>query len=81
MASPSLSPVLIQFSNLDTSRYSIFPPAPQQPTLTKNYSPTNKYTKSIKLKRPARGGGRPSWDKARKFALLGANSSRVFDKK
>ena len=59
MASPSLSPVLIQFSNLDTSRHSIFPPAPQQPTLTKNYSPTNKYTKSIKLKRPARGEGRP----------------------
>ena len=36
-------------------------------------------TKSIKLKRPARGGGRPSWDSAKKFALLGPTFPGYFD--
>ena len=72
---PCSNPV---FQSWHKSLFNI-PSLPHQPTLTKNYSPTNKYTKSIKLKRPARCGGRPSWDSAKKFALLGPTFPGYFD--
>ena len=52
---------------------------PLHPTpLTKNYSPTNKYTKSIKLKRPARARERePQLGRAKEVCSLWTISSSL----